>query len=175
MFRAVIGERHPNKWVRYSKVRMKLRILKIEENKADKIFDSNECQGLLEIYENYYPQIGFNLPWVAYLVIRQNQIVGSCSFTGQPVNDKVEIAYWTFKQFEGQGIATFACKELISISQNANPKVIMPAKTAPKHNASTKILENNGFLFNEVVQDEEIGDAWLWTFKTDKKTNNVTE
>jgi RimJ/RimL family protein N-acetyltransferase len=145
---------------------MELRILQIKENKTDKIFDSNDCQTLLEIYENYYPQIGFNLPWVAYLVIRQNQVVGSCSFTGQPVDGKVEIAYWTFKEFEGQGIASFACKELISISQTTDPKVILTAKTAPEHNASTKILENNGFLFKEIVQDEEIGDAWLWTLKS---------
>jgi RimJ/RimL family protein N-acetyltransferase len=150
---------------------MELRILKLKEDNTDKIFESTDCQILLEMYENYYRQIGFNLPWVAYLVVRQNQVVGSCSFTGQPKDGKVEIAYWTFKEFEGQGIASFACKELISISQNADPKVTITAKTAPEHNASTKILENNGFTFKEIVQDEEIGDAWLWTLKGEKITN----
>jgi RimJ/RimL family protein N-acetyltransferase len=77
----------------------------------------------------------------------------------------VEIAYWTFNEFEGQGIASFACRELVKISQNADPNVIITAKTAPEHNASTKIVEKNGFVFTEVVQDEEIGDAWLWTLK----------
>jgi len=142
---------------------MELRILQLNENKSDKLFDSSDCQTLLEIYKDYYPKIGFNLPWVSYLVIRQNQVVCSCGFTGQPVEGKVEIAYWTFKEFEGQGIASFACKELISISQNADPKVIVTAKTAPEYNASTKILANNKFVFTEIVQDEEIGDAWLWT------------
>jgi [ribosomal protein S5]-alanine N-acetyltransferase len=146
---------------------MELRILQLNENKLDKLFDSLDCQTLLEMYDDYYPKIGFNLPWVSYLVIREDQVVGSCSFTGQPIDGKVEIAYWTFKEFEAQGIASFACKELISISQSADPKVIITAKTAPEHNASTKILDNNKFIFTEIVQDEEIGDAWLWTLKAE--------
>ena len=128
---------------------MNLRILSLVENKADKLFESNDCQTLLKMYKDFYPKIGFNLPWVAYLILQQNQVVGLGSFKGQPKEGKVEIAYWTFNGLEGQGIASFACKELITISQNA----------------STKILENNGFIFTEIVQDEEIGDAWLWTLK----------
>ncbi|MES2617383.1 MAG: GNAT family N-acetyltransferase [Bacteroidota bacterium] len=147
------------------KIKMELRILQQHEDKTDHLFASEDCQTLLQMYEDYYPIIGFNLPWVAYLVVRQNQVVGSCSFTGQPNNGKVEIAYWTFKAFEGQGIASFACKELVKIAQTADPNVTITAKTAPEHNASTKILENNQFVFTEIVQDEEIGDAWLWTFK----------
>jgi RimJ/RimL family protein N-acetyltransferase len=144
---------------------MELRILQLNENKSEKLFGSSDCQTLLEMCDDYYPKIGFNLPWVSYLIIRQDQVVGSCSFTGQPIDGKVEIAYWTFKEFEGQGIASFACKELISISQRTDPQVTITAKTAPEHNASTKILENNKFMFTEIVQDEEIGDAWLWTLK----------
>ena len=144
---------------------MKLRILNLAENKADKLFKSNDCQTMLKMYDDYYSKIGFNLPWVAYLILQQNQVVGLGSFKGQPKDGKVEIAYWTFNGFEGQGIASFACKELITISQKADPKVIITATTAPEHNASTKILENNEFVFTEIVQDEEIGDAWLWTLK----------
>jgi ribosomal-protein-alanine N-acetyltransferase len=142
---------------------MELRILQLNENKSDKLFDSSNCQRLLEMYDGYYSKIGFNLPWVAYLLIRQKEVVGTCGFTGQPINGKVEIAYWTFKEFEGQGIASFACKALISISKSADPKVTITARTAPEHNASTKILERNKFIFTEIVQDEEIGDAWLWS------------
>ena len=151
---------------------MELRILQQNEDKTDHLFESADCQTLLQMYEDYYPKIGFNLPWVAYLVVRQSQVVGSCSFTGQPSNGKVEIAYWTFKEFEGQGVASFACKELIKISQNADQKMIITAKTTPEPNASTKILENNKFVFTEIVQDEEIGNAWLWTLKPKEKTTN---
>jgi len=147
---------------------MKLRVLEATENKTDRIFDSVECQQLLEIYKDYYPKIGFNIPWVAYLVIMQNQVVGSCSFTGQPKEGKVEIAYWTFQEFEGKGIGSFACKELVLIAQKTDPTIIITAKTAPQENASTKILQKNGFAFSEIVKDEEIGDAWLWMIKTIK-------
>ena len=149
---------------------MELRILQQHEDKTDRLFESSDCQTLLQVYEDYYPKIGFNLPWVAYLVVRQNQVVGSCSFTGQPNDGKVEIAYWTFREFEGQGIASFASKELIAIAQNADPNVTITAKTAPERNASTRILEKNKFAFTEIVQDEEIGDAWLWTLQPEEKT-----
>jgi RimJ/RimL family protein N-acetyltransferase len=74
----------------------------------------------------------------------------------------VEIAYWTFPAFEGQGIASFVCRELVAISQKADPTLVITAKTRPEHNASTKILQKNGFRHAGVVQDHEIGDAWLW-------------
>ena len=145
---------------------MELRALELNLNKQDALFDSPECQQLLEMYEDFYPKVGFHFPWVAYLVIRENQVVGSCSFVGKPENGKVEIAYWTFKNYEGQGVASFACKEMVSIAKKENPKIIVTAKTATQYNASTKILEKNGFVYTEVVHDEEIGHAWLWILKT---------
>jgi len=144
---------------------MELKAIEINLDKTNSIYSSADCQMLLKSYEEYYPKIGYNLPWVGYFVVRDNQIVGSCGFTGQPKEGKVEIAYWTFKEYEGQGIASFSCKELVLISQQYDPTLIITAKTAPEQNASTKILENNGFIFTEIVQDEEIGDAWLWTLK----------
>ncbi len=143
---------------------MNLRPITPYEDKTKEDYASPDCQQLLQMYDDFYPKIGFVMPWIAYFVVRQDQIVGSCSFVGQPQDGKVEIAYWTFKEFEGQGIASFACKELVSIAIQADPKVIITAKTAPEKNASTKILENNNFKFTEIVQDEEIGDAWLWTY-----------
>lgn len=106
--------------------------------------------------------MGYDFPWVAYLIIRNNQVLGTGSFTGKPRDGQVEIAYWTFKAFEGQGIASFACKELISIAKKENPNIVISAKTAPENNASTHTLEKNGFRHIKTVQDEEIGDAWLW-------------
>lgn len=117
---------------------MELRILKQHVDKTDSLFTSVDCQNLLQMYEDYYPKIGFKLPWVAYLIVRQNQVVGSCSFTGQPNDGKVEIAYWTFKEFEGQGIASFACKELVNIACQTDPGLTITAKTAPEHNALQK-------------------------------------
>ena len=144
---------------------MNLKPITLNEDKTNEAYASADCQQLLNMYDGFYPKIGFNIPWVGYFVVRQNQIVGSCSFVGQPQDGKVEIAYWTFKEFEGQGIASFACKELVTIAYQADINLTITAKTAPKHSTSTKILENNNFAFTEIVQDEEIGDAWLWIHK----------
>jgi RimJ/RimL family protein N-acetyltransferase len=147
---------------------MELRILQQHEDKTNPLFASNNCQMLLQLYDDFYPKSGFYLPWVAYLIVKDDQVVGSCSFTGQPQDGKVEIAYWTFSPYEGQGIASYACKELINIAQSKDPGVMITAKTAPEKNASTTILERNNFVFSEIVQDHEIGDAWLWVHqKTD--------
>jgi [ribosomal protein S5]-alanine N-acetyltransferase len=142
---------------------MELRIIERDTDKTDGLYSSEDCQLLLQSYEDYYQTIGFHKPWVGYFVVSQNQIVGSCGFTGEPHDGKVEIAYWTFKAFEGQGIASFACKELVSIAQRTDSNLIITAKTAPEFNASTKILQKNGFQYTGIVQDHEIGDAWLWT------------
>ncbi|HLL42010.1 MAG TPA: GNAT family protein [Segetibacter sp.] len=140
---------------------MELKAIELNVDRSQQIYSSNDCQMLLKMYDEYYQLIGYNLPWVGYFVIKENQIVGSCGFTGQPKDGKVEIAYWTFKEYERQGISSFSCKELIQISEQTDPAIIITAKTAPEHNASTKILQNNGFTFTGIVQDHEIGDAWL--------------
>jgi RimJ/RimL family protein N-acetyltransferase len=142
---------------------MELKIIDLHLDKTEKIYASADCQRLIGMYEDFYPEIGFIVPWAGYFIIRDGEIVGSCSFVGQPRDGRVEIAYWTFKQFEGQGIASFACKELISIAYQTDAGLTVTAKTAPEENASTKVLKKNGFIFSEIVQDDEIGEAWLWT------------
>ena len=149
-------------------IKMELRVIHMNEDKTNDMYASADCQQLIDSMNEYYPQIGFNLPWVGYFVVKENQIVGTGGFTGQPKNGSVEIAYWTFKAFEGQGIASYTCKELVAISKRTDPTLLITAKTMPEHNASTKILQKNGFEFAEIVQDHEIGDAWLWTINMDK-------
>ncbi len=141
---------------------MQLRIIERHTDKSDDLYSSDDCQMLLQSYDDYYRTIGFNTPWVGYFVVKQNQVVGSCGFAGQPQDGKVEIAYWTFKAFEGQRIASFSCQELVSIARKTDATLLITAKTAPEHNASTKILQKNGFQYEGIVQDHEIGDAWLW-------------
>ncbi|HTF03104.1 MAG TPA: GNAT family N-acetyltransferase [Bacteroidia bacterium] len=131
---------------------------------AEEFFASPYSQDLFALYETYYPKIGFTPPWIGYFILRDEVLVGTCSFTGQPIDGRVEIAYWTFPEFEGRGIATWACKELLSIAKQHDPNVIVTAKTAPEVNASTAILTRNGFKQTRIVQDHEIGDAWEWVF-----------
>jgi RimJ/RimL family protein N-acetyltransferase len=141
---------------------MTFKPLLIDEDKTKEIYANPDCQELFESYPAYYFKMGYHPPWIGYLVIRNGRVVGVGGFIGKPIEGKVEIAYGTFKEFEGQGIASFSCKQLISIAKTTNPEIIITAKTSPEPNASTKILQRNGFKFTGIVQDEGIGDAWEW-------------
>jgi len=101
------------------------------------------------------------------VIIRDDVIIGTCGFTGAPKDNIVEIAYWTFKAFEGQGVASFACAELIRITRHENAEIVITARTAPEDNASTRILEKHGFVKTGVTSDEEIGEAWGWQLAMD--------
>ncbi len=142
--------------------KLELKIIHPNEDKSNELYISENCQELIQMMDAFYPKVGFNIPWVGYFLLLNNQVVGTAGFTGQPIENTVEISYWTFKEWEGQGIASMACKELIAIAQKTNPSVTITAKTLPEYNASTKILQNNNFKFVEIVQDHEVGDAWLW-------------
>lgn len=144
---------------------LQLAPIPLNEDKSKAMYASDDCQMLLSMWEEFYRSIGFNLPWVGYVVKENETIIGSCAFTGAPKNNKVEVSYWTFKQYEGKGISSWSCSELIKLARAAKPDIIITAKTAPEHNASTKILQKNGFIFSGVVQDHEIGDAWGWVLK----------
>lgn len=142
-------------------------MIQLIEIDPDKEYEPNlssapEFENLMAIYRDYYPLIGYQIPWVGYFILMDGQLVGSCGFTGAPQSGSVEIAYWTFTAYEGRGIATSACANLITIAWEEQPQLVIRAKTAPEKNASTRILEKRGFRFTGVVQDHEIGDAWEW-------------
>jgi ribosomal-protein-alanine N-acetyltransferase len=139
-----------------------LKQIQPDEDKTNEEYASEDCQLALKMWEEYYPKIGFHPPWLGYFTMLEKQIVGTCGFTGPPSNNTIEVSYWTFKEFEGRGIGTAACKELISIARKTDPGLLITAKTAPENNASTTILERCGFVFTGIVQDHEIGDAWEW-------------
>ncbi len=142
---------------------LKLEPITLNEDKNNERYVSDDCQMLLTMWSDFYPVIGFNFPWVGYFILENDEVIGSCAFTGKPINNRVEVSYWTFKENERKGIASWACSELVRIAKATQPNVTITAKTAPEKNASTKILEKNGFIFTGIVQDDEIGDAWEWT------------
>ncbi len=158
---------------------MHLTPIHIDEDKTKSIYDNPDCRQLFESYPDYYHKTGYNPPWIGYMAIRDNIVVGAGGFTSAPKDNRVEIAYGTFKAYEGQGIAGFICKELMSITQLMDPTITITAKTSPEENASVAILKRNGFEFTGIVQDEGIGDAWEWVYKNnpspETKNSNLTE
>ena len=141
---------------------IQLKPILIDEDPTLALYDNADCQSIFTAYPAYYYQVGYHPPWIGYFVLRDLEVVGVGGFTGEPVNNRVEIAYSTFKQFEGQGIASFTCKMLVDIARMTDSNLVITAKTAPEQNASSRILAKQGFLYSRIVQDHEIGDAWEW-------------
>lgn len=131
------------------------------EDRTKQAFQSEDCQNLLAMWEEFYPTIGYQPPWSGYFILENEEVVGSCALIRQS-DGRAEISYWTFTAHQGKGIAKWACGELISIARLEEPSIILYAKTAPEENSSVSVLKHNGFHFSGIVQDHEIGDAWEW-------------
>lgn len=104
-------------------------------------------------------------PWCSYAVRRDDALVGMASFKGPPEGGKVEIAYLTFKPFEGQGIARQATNLLLAIAREHGVKGLR-AHTLPEINASTRVLERAGFECLGDVIDPDDGRVWRWERET---------
>jgi RimJ/RimL family protein N-acetyltransferase len=127
---------------------------------------SSEQKEIVYAFFKTYKEVGYTFPWVLYLVLGCNQNALGCGgFKGKPVNGKVEIAYGTFKGYEGQGVANFICKKLISIALKKDENLLITAKTLREKNASTHILEKNGFRLFGPVDDKDDGEVWEWGFR----------
>ena len=105
------------------------------------------------------------LEWDGYFVIDPDtrEVVGSCAYKGEPTTEgTVEIAYFTYPDFEGKGYATsMACKLIeLAKSRPAISKVI--AHTLPEKSASTRVLEKATMTFLGEVTDPDDGRVWRW-------------
>lgn len=102
-------------------------------------------------------------PWVTYLCVKDNRVIGTCAFKSPPQNGQVEIAYYVFPEYEGNGLGTFFAAFLISQARLALPEVRIMAETLPENNASTRILERLNFeKLGEYLHPED-GKVWQWS------------
>ena len=135
----------------------------IEENQELINIENGQEEGLYMTIE-YYKAIGFNPPWIGYYAKINDSLVGSAGYKGQPVNNKIEIAYGTFSNFRKQGIGTEICKELVDLALKTDPSIIITARTLPENNYSTKILKKNNFKLVGTVWDKDDGNVWEWVY-----------
>ena len=116
-------------------------------------------------YKHMYESKGYQPPWIGYFAWDGNQIIGTCSFKSAPTDNKVEIAYFTFPEYENQGYATSMVKVLVQVAQQENAKVNITAQTLPEENASTSVLKKLGFEFLGEIEHQEDGLVWDWGYK----------
>ncbi len=104
---------------------------------------------------NLYQAASSYPPWMGYLVLENDTIVGTCAFRSPPRSGEVEIAYFTFPEFEGRGFATEMARHLIQIVKDTEPGTWIFAFILPEKNASNRILQKLGFGFAGETRDEE--------------------
>jgi RimJ/RimL family protein N-acetyltransferase len=109
-----------------------------------------------------YGRVGFVPPWLGYLAFEDDLCVGTCGFASPPRNNRVEIAYFTFPEHEGRGIATRMASDLIRVADRASPRITVTAHTLPKDGASTAVLVKLGFTRTGALEDPEDGLIWEW-------------
>jgi [ribosomal protein S5]-alanine N-acetyltransferase len=109
-----------------------------------------------------YRRIGFAPPWVSYVAVDAGQAVGGGAFVGAPRDNKVEIAYFTLPQFQGQSYATRTATQLLAIARDAVPGIVLVAFTLPENNPSATILRRLGFTVFGTARDADAGEVWEW-------------
>ena len=119
-----------------------------------------------------YKRVGFLPPWVGYYAEEEGRMIGACGFKAPPQNGRVEIAYFTLPEFEGQGVATDMARQLIRIADETDPALIIAARTLQDNDASMAVLRKLGFIKIGIVQDPEDGDVWEWVRKTHGKNES---
>jgi RimJ/RimL family protein N-acetyltransferase len=82
----------------------------------------------------------------AWMIVRDGEVVGLCSYKRPPADGRVEIGYSTAPQRRGAGIATAAVAGIARIA-SADPSIqALIAETAIDNLASQRVLEKNGFI-----------------------------
>lgn len=118
-------------------------------------------EGLLATAD-FYDRTGFEPPWIGYLALDGDEVVGGGAFVGPPEGRQVEIAYFTRPEHRSRGHAAKTAAALVALARRALPGVAIYAKTAPEPGPSPAILERLGFQRIGVALDHEIGEAWAW-------------
>lgn len=138
----------------------------IDESKNMEFTKNPECVPILQVYPDYYKKVGYNKPWIGYFAtIDGKEIIGTGGYKGEPKDGKVEIAYSTFKKYEGLGIGTQICKQLVLLFLQTNPSIRITARTLEDGYASISVLKKNGFEYLGVVYEKEDGFVLEWEFK----------
>jgi RimJ/RimL family protein N-acetyltransferase len=109
-------------------------------------------------------------PWGPRLFVAGDppELVGWGGFKGPPRDGVVELGYEIAEARRGQGLATAAAKTMVAEAFASDRVTAVIAHTLPERNASTRVLEKNGFrLDGEEAQDDKV----VWRFSLTRETS----
>jgi RimJ/RimL family protein N-acetyltransferase len=115
-------------------------------------------------YGEFYDRMSPSPPWIDYLAEDEasEAIVGSCGYKGDCREGAVEIAYFSFPEFERRGFATEMARLLNDLAWRQREVRIVRAHTLQEENASARILRRLGFSWLGTVDDPDDGPVWRW-------------
>jgi RimJ/RimL family protein N-acetyltransferase len=143
-----------------------LKLVKIgKDGKVPGITHEGIIDEVLSSTAQMYKNVGYQEPWLGYLAVLDGSCVGTCAFKSAPEDGRVEIACFTFPEFEGRGVATQMTKQLIEMALSKDRELTIAAQTPPSMGASTKVLEKHGFELVGLVGHEQDGEVWEWALK----------
>lgn len=105
-----------------------------------------------------------SVAWGTRLFVEDDTLVGWGGFKGPPAKGVVELGYEIAADWQGRGLATAAVRELIMEAHAAGEVRSVIAHTLPEHNASTRVLEKNGFV-HDGEAEEDGQQVWRWRLR----------
>lgn len=106
-----------------------------------------------------------SVAWGTRLFVTEDDpplMVGWGGFKGRPAKGVIELGYEIAPAEQGRGLATEATRAMLEEAFAAGEVRAVIAHTLAEHNASTRVLEKTGFVFDAEVAEEEVGAVWRW-------------
>lgn len=126
---------------------------------------TDTIEEIMSLTVDLYAKAGYMPPWIGYLAFEEKQCVGTCAFKAPQKDNCVEIAYFTFPEYEGKGVATRMAQTLLKVAFDTIPDIKIVAQTLPEENASTTVLKKLGFQFTGEREHPEDGKIWEWELR----------
>ncbi|MES2521670.1 MAG: GNAT family N-acetyltransferase [Gemmatimonadota bacterium] len=120
---------------------------------------------VIEQGEAHRGRTGAPREWGAFLAVddAERAVIGTCAYVNAPdAHGAVEIAYFTFPQYERRGYGGAMAGALLADAAATGAVKLVYAHTLPEINASTRILARHGFAQTGTAHDEEAGEVWRW-------------
>jgi RimJ/RimL family protein N-acetyltransferase len=95
------------------------------------------------------------------------EVLGTCGFKDEPRNGKVEVGYGVAPEHRGNGYATAALAQMVSLASGLDRSVVVLAQVNPANLASTRVVQKLGFVPSATVVDEDDETLVQWLSRSD--------
>jgi [ribosomal protein S5]-alanine N-acetyltransferase len=113
------------------------------------------------------------VPWL--ILDHADQVVGSCTFKGRPLERRIELGYRVSPEHQGRGYATLAVQGLLDIAADSGEVDEVFAHILESNLASARVVQRAGFRLHGPVVDE-FGDIVMrWLRRIDRAAADPVE